>query len=228
MNVKQLDIVKRLKSVLPARWFGEITPVLDTVLDGLAAGWDYLFEFLQYVRDQTRLSTATDVWLDLIAYDYFGAHVVRRTGQSDGAFRQSVLSELLRPRATRHAIMDAIFQSTCRLPIVFEPANTADTGGYGYSDMTVNPIGGGVGYGEGGGWGNLSLPYQSFVTAFRPIGNGIANISGWGFYDGGYGSGCLQYADIDMIQGHLSDDDILGKIKRTSPVGVVIWARIAS
>lgn len=228
MNVKQSDIVERLKTVLPTRWFGEVTPVLDTILNGLAAGWEYLFALLQYVRNQTRLSTATDIWLDLIAHDYFGNDLVRRTGQSDGAFRQSILSELLRPRGTRHAITDVVSQATGRLPIVFEPANTADTGGYGSYDMTISPIGGGVGYGDSGGWGNLSLPYQSFITVFRPIGNGVANISGWGLHDGGYGSGCLQYADMDMIQGHLSDYDILETIRRTSPVGIVNWTRIAS
>jgi len=35
----QQDMLRRIKTVLPARWFADASPVLDGVLSGLAAGW---------------------------------------------------------------------------------------------------------------------------------------------------------------------------------------------
>ena len=228
MNIDQKELVRRLKAVLPSRWFGEATPILDALLGGLAAGWEYLYILHQYARRQARLSTASDVWLDLIAEDYFGARVVRRPGQSDGVFRQIVQEEFFRPRGTRRALIGLLTQLTGRAPEVFEPANTADSGGYGHQGAASDQIGGGVAYGTCGGWGSLNLPYQAFVTAYRPYGNGVARAAGWGEAAGGYGGGSLMYADMDIIQGHLSDAGILSQISQVLPSSVVVWTRISS
>lgn len=224
----QADIALRLRSALPLRWFGDVTPILDTVLNGLAAGWEFLHELLQYTRLQARVSSASDVWLDIIAHDFFGIKVSRAPGQTDGAFRAVVRRNILRELGTRRSLASALTNLTGRAPVIFEPQNTSDTGGYGNLGMVRQPIGGGVGYGASGGWGNLNLPYQGFITAFRPNGNGVANVSGWCMNAGGYGIGLLEYADMDIIRDHVSDASILAEIVQTSPVGVVLWARISS
>jgi hypothetical protein len=130
MTGDQQDMLARLRAVLPTRWFPERAPVLDGLLGGLAAGWSWAYQQLQYVKAQTRVATATDIWLDIIANDFFGNRLVRRTGQSDAAFRNRIQLELFRERGTRSAIVAILRDLTGREPCIFEPARSTDTGGY--------------------------------------------------------------------------------------------------
>lgn len=220
-----IGITRRLRSVLPARWFGATTPVLDTLLTALAVGWTAMFDLLRYTGMQTRIASASDVWLDIVAYDFFGSRLRRSTGQSDRIFRLVIRRNIFCPMGTRTALIVALHGLTGRAPLVFEPRNTSDTGGYG--NMTRD-AGGGVGYGTAGGWGNLSLPFQCFVTAFRPQINGVANLSGWNLPEAGYGVGALEYAGLETANGYIGDGEILAEMTRVAPVGAVIWANISS
>jgi hypothetical protein len=217
MTGDQADIATRIKAVLPGRWFADTTPVLDDLIAGLAWAWSWVYSLLTYVRMQTRIATATDVWLDVVANDFFGNRLQRRTGQSDDAFRLLIQTNLLREHGTRASIISALRNLTGRAPAVFEPMRTTDTGGY-----TL----GGVGYGSAGGWGNLSLPFQCFVTAFRPSGIGIALVSGWGCPVGGYRAGALEYASLAMVQGQVTDGDIMAAVAEVLPVASIAWTRI--
>lgn len=152
------EIVARLRATLPARWFADDSPVLDALLAGLAQAWLSLFGFLDFVRVQARIRTASGEWLDLISSDFFGTRLPRRNGESDGAFCARILLELRRPRATRAAITGALQDLTGRAPVIFEPARAADTGAWNMA----------LGYGVAGGWGSLMLPYECFVLAYRP------------------------------------------------------------
>ncbi len=172
--------------------------------------------------------TASDMWLDLVGLDFFGPRLLRAPGQSDESFRAILLKNILRPLATRNALIAALTDLTGRVPTVFEPANPCDTGGYGGILRGGVAAGGGVGYGTAGGWGNLSLPFQCFVTAYRPHLNGAANLSGWAVAAAGYGIGALEYVGSDMAQGQITDKSILQEISNVCPVGIVVWARIAS
>jgi len=223
------DIASRLRAVLPTKWFGDATPILDTILNGLGAGWEYVYQLQLYAKQQTRLNTASDLWLDLFAGDFFGSRVQRAAGQSDNAFRVVIQRMLLREHATRPAMTSALLNLTGRMPRIFEPANTADTGGYcSLRSQGAPPQGGGVGYNVGGGWGSLALPYQCFVTAFRPIENGVAYVSGCGMNGAGYCGGSIEYANLDLLNGHVSDADILNEITNVAPVGTVAWTNIVS
>ena len=215
-------MVTRLRAVLPAGWFSEDAPILNGVLNGLAASWAWLFQLLHYVKAQTRLATASDVWLDVIAQDFFGTRLTRRSGQSDEAFRTRIRQELLRERGTRNAVISVLQDLTNRPPAIFEPGLTSDTGGYG----GVPDAGGGIGYGAGGGWGSLDLPFQCFVTAYRPVGSGISFVSGWGDSDGGYGTGAIEYASLSMVQGRVTDADIYAALASVMPVATIAWACI--
>ena len=214
----QQDMLRRIKAVLPARWFADTSPVLDGALSGLAAGWVWVYGLLAFVIAQTRIATATGVWLDMIARDCFGPRLSRRGGQADDAFRARIQRELLRERGTRGAISAVLQDLTGRAPVIFEPARAADTGAYGFA----------TGYGMAGAWGSLNLPYQCFVTAFRPHGNGIAQVSGWGAPAGGYGRGALEYASLGMVQGQVTDADIDAAIAGVLPVAMVAWTRITN
>ncbi len=219
----QQELFRRLKATLPGRWFGENTPVLDSVLQSLSAGWVGLFSLLDYTRKQTRISTAFDGWLDLIARDYFGSRVLRRPEETDSSFRQRIYAELLRDRCTRPAIYDVLHEMTGRPPSIFEPTNPGDTGCYGSKGATEI---GCAGYCISGGWGNLNLPFQAFVRAFRPETPGIAMINGWGGSIGGFGVGLSSYISSGTNSAWPDDSEIFEAVSRTAPVGTIIWMSI--
>jgi hypothetical protein len=222
MTGDQQDMLSRLKQVLPLQWFPDNTPVLDTLLNGIAWAWAWVYQLLQYVITQARISTAESTWLDLIAVDYFGSRLGRRVGEDDTAYRLRIKDELIRERCTRQAVISSLADLTGEPPIIFEPANPPDTGGY----SSIGAMGSGLAYGVAGGWGSLELPFQFFVTAFRPAGMGIGSVSGWGCSGGGYGQGSLEYASLSMMPGQITDADIYSAITDVLPVGVIAWARI--
>jgi hypothetical protein len=217
MTGDQSDMLARIRTLLPIRWFADTTLVLDGLLSGLAWAWSWAYSLLGYVQAQTRIATASDVWLDIIASDYFGSTLQRRSGQTDAAFRLLIQNNLLREHGTRQAIVSAVQNLTGRIPTIFEPMRTTDTGGYAI---------GGVGYGTGGGWGSMALPFQCFVTAFRPSTTGIALVSGWGGLAGAYGAGVIEYANQAMVEGQVTDADITAAIADVLPVATIAWTRI--
>ncbi len=217
------DMLARLEATLPAGWFASASPVLDATLAGFAAGWALLYGQQQYVQSQTRIATATDVNLDMVAADFFGAWPYRQPEESDASFRTRVKAELLAPRGTRTALIANLVALTGQTPIVFEPANANDTGAYG---GRMDRRWQGLAYGQAGGWGSLALPFQSFVTAFRASAGGIATVGGYRTGAGGYGVGALQYITLGMVQSAVTDADIIAEIAATVPAGSIAWANI--
>ena len=223
------DFVGRLKSVLPAGWFPDVTPVLDGLLTGLAAAWSDVYAQLQFVALQTRITTATGSWLDMIAVDYFGQSLVRKTAEGDVQFSARIRAALLAPQVTRTALIANLTALTSRVPAVFEPSLASDTGGYGTLGMTA---GSGTGYGVAGGYGSLLLPFQAFVTAYRKTGGGVANVGGYyagtGWAGGGYGVGAIEYASLDMVLAQITDTDMTNTINTTRPAATTAWTRISA
>jgi len=207
------DMARRARALLPQGWFADDTPVLDGLLTGIGAAWCSVYELIQFVIAQARLRTAASAFLDMISVDYFGGALPRFGDEGDAAFRVRIENELLRPRATRAAVTLSIQQLTGRAPTIFEPALTSDTGGYAR---------GGVGYGVAGGWGNLALPFQFFVTAYRPHGSGIALLAGYG------SGGTPVYGDLSMEPPQISDADIINAVPPLLPVATIAWMRISN
>lgn len=220
----QNDILQRLKGTLP-RWFGDSTPILDALLQGLASAGAFVYSLWAYAKLQTRIKTATDGWLDMIAADFFGSSLLRAANQSDASFRARIIINLIRERATRAGLVKVLQDLTGRTPIIFEPQRPADTGAYSAPNS---------GYGIAGGYGSLLLPCQAFVTAFRPTGSGIPNVAGYGGSagnpgPGGYGvASQLEYASMAMIQGAVTDADIYAAVDSVKPAGTTLWTRINS
>ena len=185
------DMLARIKAVVPARWFPDATPLLDGMTTGLAETGSWLHALLADVQRQTRLATATGGFLDMIAHDYFGSRLPRRAAQSDSGFRVRIQTELFRERGTRGALVEVLEYLTGRTPAVFEPARPADTRGWGVA----------LGYGVAGGWGSLTLPFQCFVTAYRPTPQGGDPVS---------------------------DNDIMAAIAGVTPVAAIAWVRISN
>lgn len=218
------DFQNRLVAVLPTRWFADQSPIRDAILAGLATGWSWSYGILQYVKAQTRIASASGVWLDVIARDFFGSEMQRWSGQDDDAFRLRIQRELFRERGTRAAVASVLQDLTGRAPMIFEPARPTDTGGYGSASATVT----GLGYNIAGGWGSLLLPFQCFVTAYRPMGSGIALVAGWNSSGGGYCVGAIEYANLSMVQGEVTDDDINAAITSVMPAASIAWTCISN
>ena len=162
----QSDILARLKAVLPSGWFPTTrpgqpsnSPVLDAFLTGPAYALSWIYSLIEYAQDQTRIATATDVWLDLAALDYFGGNLTRNSGETDTALSARIRANLLPPQITRAAMVSALTNLTGTAPSIFEPFTPADTGAYGTGEA---PVWRGLAYNYAGGYGSLQLPRAVF------------------------------------------------------------------
>lgn len=223
MTGDQSDIFARLKGMLPSRWFGSPTdsvPFVDAVLWGVALVLANLYALYQYAKLQTRITTATDGWLDLIAADFFGpSGLLRKTGQSDDSYRNAIKVALLREKGTRNAITNTLVALTGRQPTIVEPWRPADTGAYGAPNS---------GYGVAGSYGSVLLPYQAFVVAYRPKSAiGLANVAGYRISMGAYSTASQsEYATLSMLTGGVTDADIYAAIDAVKPAGTIVWTCI--
>jgi hypothetical protein len=213
----QNDILQRLKATLP-RWFSDSTPVLDAVLSGWAQAWSFIYSLYAYAKLQSRVLTATDGWLDMIAGDFFGVSVLRKANQSDTSFRAMIIANMFRERGTRNAIVRVLTDLTGRSPTIIEPQRPADTGALGVS----------LGLSVGGAIGSLLLPAQTFVVAYRPLTSGIPYVPGLGTAPFGLGitQGGAVLVSLSQIQNSVSDADIYAAIDSVKAAGTVIWTRI--
>lgn len=211
------DFLARLKGLLPARWFDDSNPILYALMNGMAEALAWAYTLYLYAVLQTRILTATDGWLDLIAYDFFGDRIKRGAGQSDAAFLNVIRINLFRERGTRKAIISILEDLTGNTPVVFEPTRPQDTGGYG------GPT---IGYGVAGGYGSLMMPYQALVTAYRPRGAGIPYVGGYRSTVSGYSIPSRgEYASYSQITS-VTDEQIYAAVASVKMEGTVVWVRI--
>lgn len=141
----QTNILARLKTLLPPGWFpasssGQTspTPILDGILSGFSAIAAYGYSLIQYVKNQTRIATATDGWLDIISLDLFGGALPRNPGELDPAFRARIRANLFLPANTRAALQAAV-QSVTGYPVrMIEPWQPNDNARYGSSFYGYN------------------------------------------------------------------------------------------
>jgi hypothetical protein len=218
MTGDSADILRRIKALLPFRWFPDSTPILDALLSGPAWALSLVYSLIQYAKLQTRIATATDGFLDLISYDFFGNTLPRKSQEMDAPFRKRILATLLQEKGTRAGMIKALTALTGRAPIIFEPARPADTGGWNAPNW---------GWSRAGCWGSLLLPAQVFITAFRPLGSGIPNVIGWGGTAGGWSTPSqFKWSNLSQIQGSVTDLDIYALIAAMKPEGVRAWVNI--
>lgn len=206
----QEDGFARLKTLLP-RWFGDQTSILDAILRGPAHLVSVGYDLISYAKQQTRIKTATGDWLDLIAHDFFGEALRRQASQTDTAFRQRIIANLFRERATRAGLIKLITELTGRPPDVFEPHRIADTAAYGVSHYSQAR------------YGARGYPFQAWVTVWRPHDARLPPEAGF------YQQHLYQqasYTSRQQLQGALSDAEILLAIHRVKSVGTVIWVRL--
>jgi hypothetical protein len=208
----QTDIWGRIKSLLPASWFQGDTPIVDALAQGPAWAESTIYSQITYAALQIRIKTATDMWLDIISNDFFGTALPRLANETDGAFRARILANLFVNGPTRTNMSNVLTLITGRTPTIFEPSNTTDSGAFDE----------GLYWDVAGGMGD-PLPYQAFVTVYRPIGGNIdlAELDTYRFSWDSYG------AWSDGLPTSLTDAAIIAAVESTKPLGTLIWMRIA-
>jgi len=221
----QDDMLARQRAVIPSSWFPSSAPVLDGVLTGFSLAAAHVYGLITFSRAQTRLSTATDGFLDILAYDFFGLRYQRALSEDDDTWRVRIRGEILRPRNTRDAIIQAIETLTSKRPRFFEPFRPLDTGGYAPATATK---GYGMAWNVAGRWGSRNFPGQAFITAYRPSGQGVPLVSGYNEAAGGYGQGRLTYVGTRQITGPISDAQIYQAAADTKSGGTLMWMDIES
>lgn len=215
------DIYQRLIKQLPP-WWGTDHINLDTWITGFINTAFFHFRQIQYVSLQLRLQTATDINLDQISQDYLGDTLPRRVDEDDDSYRNRISATLLQEKATRYGLDNALFLLTGYHPILFEPWNPLDCGGYNvYQKM---------GYSTAGLYGSGSFAYQGFADVFVSAYIGMGNYNGFDDYLGGYNaSGGLArqwYGGDSLVIKIIDDQDILNTINLTKVFGTIVWVRI--
>lgn len=214
----QNDFLMRLHALLPQGWFNDNSRILTGTLSACATSLSWCYTLYRYACQQTRISSACDGWLDIVAYDFLGGRLIRQAGVSDENFRHQIRLSLFRERGTRQAVTDIIEMLTGNKPVVFEPSRPEDTGSYG---------GKVIGYGTAGRYGSCCLPYQAFVDVSRPRGQGISRIAGYGVSTAGFNTpSYAQYASREMFTGSVSDAQIYAAIESVKPEGTLVWVKI--
>lgn len=214
------DMLARIKALLPNGWFSDKTPILDGLLNGIAALLALAYGLYSYAVLQTRIATATDGFLDLISHDFFGTTLPRKQSESDASFRTRIKAQLFLEKGTRAGLIKTLVLLTGRAPWIFEPARPLDTGAYNTGIL---------GYGVAGGYGSLALPCQAFVVAYRPSSSGIPNIAGYGNPQGAYNTGsAIKWSDLSEIIGAVTDLDIFSAVDSVKLAGSILWTRISN
>lgn len=225
VTTDSVDIVNRVKRLIPNRWFSFIAPYRDAILGGLAdiAAWCRMW--IQYARSQSRLSTAYGIWLDIFAYDFLGKYLTRN-GANDDAFRIIIRATILQERVTRSGMIGAVTALTGKPPVIFEPWNTFDTGAYSSPRNTGAPQYGSSGYAVGqGGYGNMLLNDQVFMKITRGSGSGVPGVEGYGNNIGGYGAGAIEYVGTSSELWGITDAMIYQMVNNTKPTGTTMWVQ---
>ncbi|MBV9984494.1 hypothetical protein [Bradyrhizobium sp.] len=172
-----------------------MAPVLDAILTGIATTLSNIYALAIYLRAQTRIGSATDGFLDLIAFEFFGTFLKRYPDDTDVSFRTRILQFLLMPRLTRAGISAMLTALTGRTPGILAQWNPQDCGGWDFGIM---------GWDRAGCWGAIQ-PNQLTIVAYRPTGVfGIAPQAGWAdgstIYQGNELFGSLGQFSLGQLQ----------------------------
>jgi hypothetical protein len=210
---------------LPAGWFGNdanAVPLVSSVVGGLADGLTQAYADLQFTANQNFIQTASGMFLDLCAVDYFGFNnLPRRASEEDDAYRARMLSEMLRPRATRAAMSNALIDLTGFTPIIFEPIRDAA----GLDSDTYCDAGPGF-------IGAYDTPFTCFIDVRRPSGPGIPFMSACdvSYCDAGNTNTAANSVgvagDISALASNVEDSEVYKVVSLTKPAGISAYTRI--
>lgn len=219
----QKDFIARLQALIPNGWFPNgLSPIRDAIITGAANGFAFIYSLLAYVRLQSRIASATDGFLDLISFDFFGGKLPRADGQTDASFRNQIIAFLFRQRNTRQSIILVIQQLLGTTPTIIEPQRAGDTGVYDLASTLANDVAG------AGVYGDSRMPLECFVTVTLPTALAIAPplLAGYGVSFGAYGTPSLISYIAPPVIDPVQAADIYAALDSVRPVTGVIWTQI--
>jgi hypothetical protein len=244
----QADFSGRLLRLLPAGWFPAAAPRLAAVLQAPAFMFSLIYGMTVFAKAQQRVALASCAFLDLASQDFFGTALPRLEYELDSAYAARIQYNLRAPRGTYNGMVSMLQQLTGNIPLIFQPNNIAQTGGW--ATQNEPSAGGGVfafydqaGESGAGLWGSMALPCQVFITIQAPLtgyysfanqgGLAIEQAPGSG---GGYGfatqsvpeavGGLLAFVDPASVPGSITDEIIYQQIAAWMPTGYIAWAQI--
>lgn len=240
------DVLTRVKMLIPFRWFAWVAPIRDAILGGLSDSMAWCYQWIVYTKQQSRIATSTGPFLDLIAYDFLGRHLFR-SGMTDDQYRSRILATILQERVTRNGMNNALTELTGGAPIIFEPWNTGDAGGWSGPSQLVGNIAWNntTGSPGAGAWGSTDLPAQFFLKVTRTTFSGVPLIAG--FSDGSTppsptlcgagawagpgpivsgGVGAIEWFGAGVSEVGITDQMIYDTITYTRPTGSIAWTQI--
>lgn len=220
----QSDLIGRLQTWLPSRWFptqaqngdGSV-PRIYALLAGAAATLAQVWTQLQYARAQTRLSTSTDGWLDLGIADFMGDILPRNPGESDAAYWARAQPQLLPKANTRpnlRAALTLLTGNSVRMIEAFDPRDTAVWGHSFYGvDTEDSP----------GCYANGAARYNGFVECVLPAVSILGDEPQGFFYDS------LFYNNGFYWDGQLAGEGgaglVYALINRLKVFGTQVWVK---
>ena len=90
-------------------------------------------------------------------------------------------------------------------------------------------MGYGMAYSAAGGYGSLLMPYEILITAYRPATAGIPTVIGYGGPAGAYSTpSTIEYGNLDMIDGAVTDADIYSAVENVRAAGITAWVAISN
>jgi hypothetical protein len=200
------EFTARQASLLPP-WFGDEFPILIAAIQGSAYCNQFIYTLSTFLRAQMRLPSMTGETLDLFAQDYFGNKLLRHFNEDDDTYRTRISATLLRPSATRPAMIQVLTDLTGRVPIVWESG--IDSAFYNYS--FCNHMNG----------GSNNDAYQAWIIAFRPLSPAQAGISY--FNETAF---CNHSFAAGSVSATVTDQDILDAIQQTKCEGTLMHVTI--
>lgn len=204
------DMTNRLRSYIPP-WFDDNITLRDAWIQSFAYCASFVYSLLIYSKKQTRIKTATDGFLDLIAKDFFGNRIKRQPNQTDDSFRNVILAVLLHERGTRNGMNTALTQLTGNEPIIFEPRRDGGAYNQDYYNQYL--------------YGSQSYPFQAFITVFRPV-SSLKNNQG--YYDQDFYYDQSYYGTSSDVSSLITDQDIYAVINAVKPIATRMWVDISN
>jgi hypothetical protein len=203
-----MNTTDKLLALLPSRWFSDSAKapggILYAILNSFAAGLDYISDGMVYVRLQTRILTATDTNLDNIATDFFGTSLVRRSGESDGSFRNRIIYSLFPEKATRRGVKKAVENLGATVVEIYEP----NYDGF-FTDFCCTD-------------GNRISdpgPYEAILFVNRPLNTSNGNLlfTDFNFTDYNY----IPSGDTNIWT--ILDSDVFSAVESSKAAGTRVW-----
>lgn len=200
------DFTQRQLKLLPP-WFGNISPVLQEILQGPASIDSFVYNLFKWLKLQMRLQTMSGDTLDLFAMDFFGERLERHLGELDNNYRKRIKTFLLMRGATRPAMIEMLTNLTGHVPIIFVPGQDSAFCNYSFCNYMF--------------LGSSSVPYEAWIIAFRPT---LPDEEGLCYMnEDAYCNYCFA---MGLAQSSITDQDIINAIEMTKSEGTVMHVTI--